>query len=1067
MSDEWRERVWDLFDRAVELNDDLRRELLDRECGADDKLREEVESLLRHAKRDDGESPDDDFFKSPLRRSQTRENPDRSPHLPERIGRYRILGLLGSGAMGSVYEAEQDQPRRLVALKVMRRGYVSPEMQRRFTKESHILGQLKHKGIAQIFDAGVDEHGLPYFAMELIRGEPIDEFANSRHLSISERLQLMAGVCDAVQHAHERGVIHRDLKPSNILVDLSGQCKILDFGIARTNDTEMYSSTSHTETGQLLGTLAYMSPEQISGKASEIDSRTDVYALGLVLYELVSGAHAYEINHLPLPEAARTIREVDPPRLGILDRQLRGDIETIVSKSLEKERARRYASSGAMRDDIQRHLAHQTIYARPTSAFYRLKKFSRRNRSTVAIIATLLLGLIGTSWFALIALRNSRLATKEKNAALLEAYISRLSVANATLDDFDVNAAKAQLDATPPSLRGWEWRHLNSRLDISERQQSVSPEHTAQAVTTADGLYLQHSDARSTIVRDFHDREVLHINFPSPVTYVAPITMRGKEARAYVVFENRHRVISETGKILLDLEQPKPFLGRAIAISPDLKYCGISWIDQNNDVLLYDLTTGALLRHFLGHTGRIYGMSFSDDGEMLATSGEDGTVRIWKTSTGQPLHVCRGHTGNIWSVSFRPDSKRVASTSADGTVRQWSTETGDEIGVSFDRHQGDVTLASYSPDGTKIASTAHDRTIRIWNAETQKELFVLYSAGRTTSLRFSPSGDRLASGESKSTARFWNVSDKDASPQILQGHSKSVYPAVVSPDGLWIASGGWDTKAIIWNAKTGQLVSSIENPEHAVKSLAFTPDSTSIVTIHRQIPYFRRWEFRTDQTVLEKMTEKIAEVPATIAITPDGKHLASAGLTGCQIWDRATGTLIKVLQEGDCHAHKIAYSPDGKWILGPGPTAGVTSIWSAKTYELHSELREDPTLVFAVTFSPDSRLAVTGGRDMKLRVWDVATGKLQKTLLGHTDEIFAIAVHPTEPRMASAGRDRIIRIWDLDSGKEMASLSGHKSYIWSLSFTPDGHTLVSGSGDSTVRLWSTMPARDFYRGREK
>ena len=1009
---------------------------------------------------------DDDFLKSPLQRSRARSESDLTANLPDRIGRYRILGLLGSGAMGRVYEAEQDQPRRLVALKVMRRGYVSPEMQRRFLKESHILGQLKHKGIAQIFDAGVDEHGLPYFAMELIRGEPIDEFANSRHLSIAERLQLMAGVCDAVQHAHERGVIHRDLKPSNILVDLSGQCKILDFGIARTNDTEMYSSTSHTETGQLLGTLAYMSPEQISGKASEIDSRTDVYAMGLVLYELVSGARAYELNHLPLPEAARTIREVDPPRLGVLDRQLRGDIETIVAKSLEKELSRRYASSGAMRDDIQRHLAHQTIHARPTSAIYRLKKFSRRNRSTVAIMAALLFGLVGTSWFAFIALSNSRLATKEKNAALLEAYISRLSVANATLEDFDVNSAAAQLDATPPSLRGWEWRHLNSRLDISERQQSISPEHTAHVVSAPDGLYVQHTNDRSTIIRDYQDRNVLTIDYPWPITYSAPITMRGNEARSYVVSENRHRIVSETGKILLDLEQPKPFLGRAIAISPDLKLCGISWIDQSNDVLLYDLTTGTLLRHFLGHTGRIYGMSFSDNGEMLATSGEDGTVRIWETFTGQPLHVCRGHTGNIWSVSFSPDAKRVVSASADGTARQWSTETGEEIGVSFDHHQGDVTHAIYSPDGLRIASTAHDRTIRIWNAETQKEFFVLYSASRTTSFCFAPNGNRLASGESKATARFWNVADKDASPLILQGHSKSVYPAVVSPDGLWIASGGWDYKAIIWNAKTGELVSSMENPEHAVKSLAFTPDSSSIVTIHRQIPYFRCWDFRTNETVSEKMTQKIDEVPATIAISTDGKHLASAGLRGSQVWDRATGALIKALQEGDCHAHKIAYSPDGKWILGPGPTAGITSIWSAKTYELHRELRDGPMLVFAVAFSPDSSIAVTGGRDMKLRVWDVATGRLLKTLLGHTDEIFAIAFHPTEPRMASAGRDRIIRIWDLESDKEVASLSGHKSYVWSLSFTPDGQTLVSGSGDSTVRLWSTMPARDFYRGRK-
>lgn len=1064
MPDDWRERVWELFDRSVELTDDQRKELLDRECQSDATLRQEIESLLRHAKHSELDDQDG-FFQSPLVRSQLPETSDAGQGLPKSIGRYRVLGLLGSGAMGSVYEAEQDQPRRSVAVKVLRPGYIPLDVKRRFVKEAQILGQLGHKGIAQIYEAGVDNQGQPYFAMELIRGQPIDKYINSRELSSSERLQLMAAICDAVQHAHDQGVIHRDLKPSNILVDQSGQCKILDFGIARTNNAELYSTTTQTETGQLLGTLSYMSPEQVSAKSSEIDSRTDVYALGLMLYDLLSGHRPYELNHLPLPEAARLIREFDPPRLGTLDVHLRGDIETIVAKALEKDKTRRYPTPGALRDDIFRHLAHEAIHARPPSGIYRLIKFSRRNRTVVSIIGTLILGLIGTTWFAFQSWQNFVLANKEKTAALMEAYIARLSVANSALEGYDVSAAKAHLDATPPQLRGWEWRHLTSRLDISQHHQELSPQHLAHAVLSPDGLYAQYSNARSTSIRNVDDREIIRFDYPWPVSYVSTVAMQGTEARAYVVAEGRHRVVTQTGRVLLDLEPPKQFLGRAAAFSRDLKFFAMSWIDQNNDIEIFDLETGHFLRRFLGHTGRIYGMSFSDNGELFASSGEDGTVRLWDTSTGQQLHVCRGHTGNVWSVSFRSDGKRVVSASADGTVRQWLTDSGNAIGNSFNRHQGDVTIAVYDPQGSRIASAAHDRTIRLWNAESQKELMVLYGAKQTTTLNFSPSGQQLASGDHTSFARFWNAAEQDASPFLLQGHNKSVYPAVVSPDGLWIASGGWDTKAIVWNAKTGQLFSTMENKDSPVKSLAFSPDSLSIVTIAAQVPYFRRWNFRTDETVAEKVTDRIREVPATVAISPDGLHLASAGLTGAQVWDLATGTLAVSLSPEDCYAHKLAYSANGKWLIGPGPTAGATSIWSTQAYQLHTELRDEPTLIFAVAFSPNSRLAATGGRDMKLRVWDVTNGRLLKVLAGHTDEIFAIAFHPSEPRIASAGRDRMIRIWDLETGKEMASLSGHTSYVWSLAFTPDGETLVSGSGDTTVRLWSTRSARTFFQER--
>jgi tetratricopeptide (TPR) repeat protein/predicted Ser/Thr protein kinase len=335
--------------------------------------------------------------------------------LPESIGRYRIVRLLGEGGMGAVYEAEQDQPRRSVALKVIRAAWASPELLRRFEQESQALGRLHHPGIAQIYEAGSADTGFgvqPFFAMELIQGRPLVEYAEAHHLGTRQRLALMIQVCEAVQHAHHRGIIHRDLKPGNILVDESGQPKILDFGIARVTDMDA-QATRQTDLGQLLGTLAYMSPEQVSADPLALDTRSDVYALGVILYELLTGKMPYELSRV-LHEAVRTIQQVDPAPLSVVNRMYRGDIETIVAKALEKDKSRRYASPADLAADIRRYLEDQPITAKPASASYQLQKFTRRHKSLVAgiaaVVLVLLLGMVATTWEAVQARRQSQVA---------------------------------------------------------------------------------------------------------------------------------------------------------------------------------------------------------------------------------------------------------------------------------------------------------------------------------------------------------------------------------------------------------------------------------------------------------------------------------------------------------------------------------------------------------------------------------------------------------------------------------------------------------------------------------
>jgi tetratricopeptide (TPR) repeat protein/predicted Ser/Thr protein kinase len=412
--------VEELFHQAADLAPPLRAALLDERCRGEPELRAAVEALLRV---DEGESAAAGFFLGPMAPFRAALGPTQAAPEPARIGHYRILRRLGEGGMGVVYEAEQDQPRRAVALKVIRPGLVSPDVLKRFAQEAQILGRLHHPGIAQIYEASVAEDGRPFIVMEFIHGVPPDEYARRHHLDAPARLALLAKVCDAVEHAHEQGVIHRDLKPGNILVDEAGQPKVLDFGVARATDADLLTSTGHTRTGQLVGTLSYMSPEQVAADPAAVDARSDVYALGVILFELLASRLPYPLEHLPLPEAARVICDQEPSRLGSLDTRFRGDVETIAAKALEKDPARRYQSAGELAADLRRHLDNQPIRARPASALYQLRKFARRHKALVGMTAAFLGLLLGggavTAWQAV------RLARAERDQAVEQARRSQ------------------------------------------------------------------------------------------------------------------------------------------------------------------------------------------------------------------------------------------------------------------------------------------------------------------------------------------------------------------------------------------------------------------------------------------------------------------------------------------------------------------------------------------------------------------------------------------------------------------------------------------------------------------
>src|SRR5262245_1486622 len=992
MNEDRRARLWALFDQAADLPPQEQHALLDAACRDDAALRAEVERLLADDARLHADGGASAFLDSPVARSPTLAIPAPgaavTAALPPRIGRYRILRLLGEGGMGVVYEAEQDNPRRPVALKVIRPGLVSPVLLKRFAQEAQILGRLHHPGIAQIYEAGVAEDGQPFFALEFIRGLPLDEYARRHALDPAARLDLLARVCDAVQHAHEQGVIHRDLKPANILVDEAGQPRVLDFGVARATDADLLTTTGHTRTGQLLGTLSYMSPEQVAADPAALDQRSDVYSLGVILYELLAGRLPYPLEHLPLPEAARVIREQEPSRLGRLATQLRGDVETIVARALEKERARRYPSSAELAADVRRHLRNEPIRARPPSALYQLRKFARRNKALVGGVAAVLLalvaGLIGTTFFAVrearqrgqaehqaaLANEEKARADEEKQAALRQAYRARLAAAAAALQIHDVADAAGHLDdKMTEALRDWEWQHLHSRLDDSSDMLPAPPGSYVFLLPGPEGLRVGTTAGTGTSLADLDGREVLKL--PPHPYYLAGrihrVTPRGLWVMHWSGDEpvQRGRLMDEDGKARLTLEIVKgKTASTCCLLSPDQAQFAHAWADaEGGCIRIYDTASGKERARCAGrHPQRIGALAFSPDGALLASGADDFTARVWDTATGMQTAELKGHTSRVLAVAFRPDGARVATASSDGTVRQWDPRTGQEVAPPYERHTGEVLTEAYSPDGRWIASAGTDRTVRVWRAADRQDAAVLHGhTGTVTDVVFAPDGRRLASlshGEAAgisvgydNTVRVWEANAETGLP-VLRGHTSYVYPVAYSPDGRLIASGSWDGTVCLWDALTGEACATLR-PGSIVRALAFSPDSTWLVSGGEADGRLQVWDVATAR--LRGSIKGPGGPVASVAVRPDGARIAAVAFEGTlTVWEVATGR--EVFHAGHEKTMRgVAYSPDGRWLASTDGDLKTLCLWDAQTHQLAARFSGHTGSVFALAFSPDGR----------------------------------------------------------------------------------------------------------------
>jgi WD40 repeat protein len=1030
---------------------------------------------------------------------------------PKQVGDYDVLAEVGRGGMGVVYKARHRGLNRLAALKMVLAGeFASATQELRFRLEAELAARVQHPNIVQVYEIGSHE-GRPFLAMEWVEGGSLANQLNGKPWPAGEAAALIETLARAIDVAHSEGIVHRDLKPANILLQKEeggrrkdeGESsrfgfilppssfflpKITDFGLAQ----PIEGGQTMTQSGFLAGTPGYMAPEQASGKRALVGPETDIYALGVVLYQLVTGQLPFQADSTL--ELLRAVTSDEPIRPRRLQPRLPPDLEAITLLCLEKEPHRRYPSALDLAEDLRRFREGKQVIARPVGAVARLARACRRRPLVTLLLALLTVslfgGMAGVTWKWLeadeqrdraneqqdLANSNARQATAEKQAALYQTYRACLAAASAALENHHVADAARYLGSAPEALRGWEWRHLRNRLDDSSSVVSLTDGEGAFLVAAPDRLWVGILSSAGLRLTDLAGGEHRTLPISTDRRRHVNVTHTRRGLRVAVWFrKTAFDLLDDTGQVLCRVAMPEnKELGPAnVIVSPDSTRlaCALDF-DERREVRVFDATSGKQTAICKGHRDAILTFTFSPDGARLAAGSEDRTARIWDAATGTLLATCRGHSSKVVSAAFNPDGSRLVTTSSDGTVRQWDTRTGQQAEPPYDRHSAQVFSAVYSPDGQWVVSAGDDHSVRVWRARDRQDVAVLHGhTGRVIDVAFAPGGRRLASLSSRwgmfakgdDSVRVWDV-DPRATLPVLHGHTRSIYPVAYSPDGRWLASGSYDKTVRLWDAATGEPCATLPD-RLSVRGLAFGPDGTWLVTGCPDDDRLRIWDVATAR--VRREIPLLTMDLQLLTVSPDGTRVAArtndqkSGKHILTVCDIASGKPLFSTEGAS-----LAYSPDGRWLAALAVDEKEVLLLDARTHETAARFSGHEDIVFKAAFSPDSRFLASSSRDHTVRLWQIGSGKCQ-VLRGHTDEVYAVAFHPDGTRLASGGHDGAVWLWDLARGEEVVRLPGHKSFVWSLAFSPDGATLASGSGDTTVRLWDTAPLRKRYQARRE
>jgi eukaryotic-like serine/threonine-protein kinase len=1033
-SDRWK-LIDQILDELLDSSSSQRETILTKRCGADVALRLEVEKLLAAT-----EKASDFMEISALESaSQALDLETTESLIGKRVGNYRLLKLIGRGGMGKVFLASRndDEFRKTVAVKLVNPFWSDDEMAQRFRRERQILAKLEHPNIARLLDGGTTQDKVSFLVMEYVEGLPITQYCRDKCKTTNQHLNIFLKVCEAVKFAHQNLIIHRDLKPNNILVTADGTVKLLDFGVAKLLQPDVLDVSSNFTLGTNILTPNYASPEQLKGET--ITTASDVYSLGVLLYELLSGNRPYDFKDKSLPEILRIISDQVVPRpsetaqireqmaspslstSGLHSRMgarraLRGDLDNICLKALAKERRERYQTVGELSADINRHLKTVPILAHQPSIWYRMNKYAKRHRLGVAgatLIVVLVLGwLMSAVWQRNIAREQAAQNSWRAYAADMNLGMQAYETANLIrLHEILVHYQNTAF------AKNWEYRFLQN---------------------------LAHPKGQLLIIP--HPSEVWDVTFSPDSKKLATACADGY-ARIYQVPQ---------GNLLTTTANKEINIWR-VRFSPDGRLLATASGDStSSSVKVWNVATGAEAFSLVGHTARVRGLDFSPDGKTLATGSRDGTIRIWSAVDGHELKrfvVERaGVPCEMEDLHFTSDGGELIAVSkaASGI---WDVSSG-RIVFKFDETYSWV-VSAVSPDGKRFALGGLEPKIRIFNSDPMKQ--VLEIAGheaKINNLAFSPDSSTIASASSDRTVRFFDA-QTGAELQNLKTHFSDAWSVAFSPDGKFIATSGSDFRVFLFDKSQLLQASSFASAMNSSGNWsAISPDRSRVaLPANATRPFSTQavWDVTTKSQIAEFSTEPVVAG----AFSPDGTIVATGDEAGnISLWNSATGAAIRRFAAHDKYVIRIVFAPDGKHLISASQDKTVR-IWDVDNPVTFRELYRLEKDLSALGVSPDGRRVFMACLDTTAKLFDFDTGKIIAEIDKQPKPILSVAFAPDGQTFATGYAAGAIEIRQTTDAKLLRILIGNAGHLTALTYSPDGTRLASASGEGVIRLWDT------------